>query len=93
MTRTKMTDDLRATAGQTPAALDSRPGRDGEPSSHVCPGCGSSLQERLSKATRYPSERISTAIRECPHCGAGKCCMCDMGNDVECPSCPDDENE
>lgn len=25
-----------------------------------------------------------------PHCGADKCCMCDMGDDVRCMSC---ENE
>jgi len=32
-------------------------------------------------------------LRECPLCGAEKCPACDMGNDVECSACPDDEDE
>ena len=30
-------------------------------------------------------------LKECPHCGSTKCDACDMGDDVECPACPDPE--
>lgn len=30
-------------------------------------------------------------LRECPHCGSTKCSRCDMGDDVECPACPEED--
>lgn len=41
-----------------------------------CTGCGNSNPLYLG---------------ECPHCGSQKCDCCDMGDDVECGNCPDDE--
>jgi hypothetical protein len=32
-------------------------------------------------------------LRECPHCGSTKCSRCDMGDDVECAACPDEETD
>jgi hypothetical protein len=55
-----------------------------------CPGCGSSPTDRESYAKRNADPRdeaISTGFTNCPHCGSTKCCMCDMGDDVECISC------
>lgn len=55
-----------------------------------CPACGSSLANRESYAKRNADpgdDPISTGFTDCPHCGSKKCCMCDMGDDVECLSC------
>lgn len=52
----------------------------------ACPGCGSSAKDRAKNRPDDPQ-----GITECPHCGTGKCCICDMGDDVECGSCHDDE--
>jgi transcription elongation factor Elf1 len=41
-----------------------------------CPSCGNETPQQL---------------KACPQCGSLKCENCDMGDDVECPSCPDDE--
>lgn len=49
-----------------------------------CPGCGSSQADRAKRDD-------CQELRECPHCGALKCAMCDMGDDVECPGCGDVE--
>lgn len=38
-----------------------------------CPACG---------ATDYEGD-----LMECPHCGAGKCSRCDMGDDASCINC------
>lgn len=48
-----------------------------------CPSCGSTIEDRRS------SERTNKrlGLSECPHCNSQKCGMCDMGDDVECPSC------
>ena len=47
-----------------------------------CPSCGATeVDRRMNK----PSE--PHGLETCPHCGAKKCCMCDMGDDVECLSC------
>lgn len=53
----------------------------------ACPGCGSSLADRQKRADQYPDEAIPTDLSECQYCGAEKCCLCDMGDDVECISC------
>lgn len=52
-----------------------------------CPGCGSSLKDRQDYVKRNNGSRLTTSLRRCPHCGSQKCCMCDMGDDVECLSC------
>ena len=51
-----------------------------------CEGCGSTAEDR--KKNR-PNDRQGTSI--CPHCGTEKCCMCDMGDDVECGNCTEDD--
>lgn len=56
-----------------------KPEEDGE-----CPGCGSMPKDREAHGGH---EQFS----QCPHCGSWKCGMCDMGDDVECPSCDDVE--
>lgn len=53
----------------------------------VCGGCGSTHAERLARAMQRTSQACYAALRECPHCGADKCIICDMGDDVECGSC------
>ncbi|WP_162854862.1 hypothetical protein [Pseudaquabacterium pictum] len=50
-----------------------------------CGGCGSTAAERLKNKPGETQE-----VRECPHCYSDKCCMCDMGDDVECGNCPDE---
>ena len=47
-----------------------------------CPGCGATADDR--KKNRPDDHQ---GLSECPHCGSRKCCMCDMGDDVECLSC------
>ena len=32
-------------------------------------------------------------LSDCPHCGATKCCICDLGDDVECGNCDPGEDE
>ncbi len=49
-----------------------------------CKGWGASLAERNNHGSD-PS-----GLSECPQCGADKCCVCDMGDDVECVSCDAD---
>ena len=59
-----------------------------------CHGCGSSLADRQKYAQRNATtdeEPIPTGFSDCPRCGAKKCCMCDMGDDVGCLSCDTDE--
>lgn len=45
-----------------------------------CPVCG-------NDDTYTPRERI------CPFCGGDKCTQCDMGDDVPCMACQDDDIE
>lgn len=53
-----------------------------------CPACGSSLTDREAyKARNEPDDKLSVVLTRCPHCGNEKCCMCDMGDDVECLLC------
>lgn len=47
-----------------------------------CPGCGSTAVERGRNKRDQPQ-----GLKQCPHCSSYKCCMCDMGDDVECGSC------
>ena len=47
-----------------------------------CPSCGASAGDRKRNKPDEPQ-----GLSECPHCGGEKCCMCDMGDDVECGSC------
>ncbi len=51
----------------------------------TCEGCGATASDRQNNKPDSPQE-----LSECPHCGSQKCCMCDMGDDVECGNCPDD---
>ena len=53
-----------------------------------CPGCGSTSQDRKANRPDDPQ-----GLKACPHCGTLKCCMCDMGDDVECISCDTDEGD
>lgn len=46
-----------------------------------CPSCDSTYKDRNDTGNTY------TGLSECPYCGTEKCCICDMGDDVECPSC------
>jgi hypothetical protein len=52
----------------------------------VCGGCGSTLADRQFNQPDAPQ-----MILPCPHCGSDKCCMCDLGDDVECGNCRDAE--
>ena len=47
-----------------------------------CDGCGSTARDRLKNKSIAPP-----GLGECPYCGNSKCCLCDMGDDVECPNC------
>lgn len=48
----------------------------------ACPSCGATAKDRMANKQESPQD-----LSECPYCGNYKCCMCDMGDDVECPSC------
>ena len=48
-----------------------------------CPGCGSTHADRKRER---PTETY-LGLSECTYCGTEKCYLCDMGDDVECPSC------
>ena len=54
-----------------------------EPKSPVeagaCDGCNSTAAQRMLEDY--------TGLRPCNRCGALKCALCDMGDDVECASC------
>ena len=47
-----------------------------------CGGCGATAEDR-KKNKPEEDQGLST----CPHCNSDKCCMCDMGDDVECGNC------
>lgn len=47
-----------------------------------CPGCGATSADRGRNKRDQPQ-----GLAQCPHCSSYKCCMCDMGDDVECISC------
>jgi len=51
-----------------------------------CPSCGATARDRLSNKPNEPQ-----GLETCPHCMAEKCCMCDMGDDVECQSCSEED--
>jgi len=53
-----------------------------------CPGCGATAVARKNNKPDHPQ-----GLEECPYCGNLKCCMCDMGDDVECPSCDLDSDD
>lgn len=59
--------------------------------SRECECCGSTAADRLNKLTNdilnFPKEKHEAYLKPCPHCGATKCSMCDMGDDVYCISC------
>jgi len=48
-----------------------------------CPTCGAMPHDRING--HYQE------LRECPHCDALKCCVCDMGDDVSCVNCEGEE--
>lgn len=52
-----------------------------------CPACGSSLGDRENYRKQNKDDAIPLGLKNCPHCGSAKCCMCDMGDDVSCLSC------
>lgn len=45
-----------------------------------CPTCGATASDRQRHAEPQ-------GLWKCPHCSSEKCCMCDMGDDVECGAC------
>ncbi len=47
----------------------------------VCDGCGSTETDRINAGCE------DTGLKECRYCGASKCEMCDMGDDVDCMTC------
>lgn len=47
-----------------------------------CPSCGASARDRKQNKPNEPQ-----GLETCPFCRSEKCCMCDMGDDVECGSC------
>lgn len=51
-----------------------------------CLGCGATWTYRFRNQSGAPQ-----GLETCPHCGSEKCCMCDMGDDIECCSCPEAE--
>lgn len=57
-----------------------------------CSGCGSSRADREDYRRRNNDDSIPTALKNCPHCGAEKCCMCDAGDDVQCMACEGDDD-
>jgi len=58
-----------------------------------CAHCGSTERERSAYASRYPREKIKTALIKCLFCSDYKCCMCDMGHDVPIGGCDADDIE
>ena len=52
-----------------------------------CPSCGASEADRAGNKPNDPQ-----GLETCPYCNAEKCCMCNMGDDVECLSCDPDAN-
>lgn len=52
----------------------------------TCPGCGATDKDRARNKPGEPQ-----GLETCPHCETEKCCMCDMGDDVECISCNSDD--
>lgn len=52
-----------------------------------CPGCGSSPRDRARLRADNGEANSDDAFKNCPRCGSEKCCVCDMGDDVECVSC------
>ena len=57
---------------------------DYQDSDDECPACGSSHEDRVKFASG--ADDVPLGLGKCPHCNATKCCMCDMGDDVECMS-------
>ena len=53
-----------------------------------CQGCGATAKDRKENKPDAPQ-----GLEDCPFCGHTKCCMCDMGDDVECPSCDLNEDD
>lgn len=56
-----------------------------------CEGCGSTHRDRMARAgasaIEFPGEDHTPYLKNCPRCGAIKCSMCDMGDDVNCITC------
>lgn len=53
-------------------------------SDEVCAGCGATAADRSSIMPNAPQ-----GLSACPVCEAEKCCICDMGDDVDCANCPE----
>lgn len=57
-----------------------------------CPGCGSHLSDRERKVKDSdPEDELSTKLLQCEFCGKLKCVMCDLGDDVHCLQCNQDD--
>jgi hypothetical protein len=54
----------------------------------TCPGCGATARDRARNMPARPQ-----GLETCPHCDTEKCCMCDMGDDVECISCGQSDHD
>jgi hypothetical protein len=46
------------------------------------PACGAAARDRAQN-----KPRSQQGLETCPYCNSEKCCMCDMGDDVECAAC------
>lgn len=57
-------------------------------SDEECGGCGSTAAARARNQAG-----AQQGLSDCPHCGATKCCLCDLGDDVECGNCDLGEDE
>ncbi len=58
-----------------------------------CKGCGSTQEDRkrfLDKSGDAYTE-ADLEVRLCPHCDGDKCDICDMGDDVGCLACEDED--
>ncbi len=56
-------------------------------SDDVCDGCGSTLEDREKYAKQNPDGDTHTGLTSCNYCDTAKCAMCDMGADVMCSNC------
>ena len=54
----------------------------------TCHSCGATS---LDRKTNKPND--DQGITNCQFCNADKCCMCDMGDDVQCLSCEGNEDQ
>lgn len=57
----------------------------------ACRGCDATLAERERHQKEAGGSPDDLGFRYCRGCGGEKCCVCDMGDDVECGNCDDSD--